>query len=94
MVREVGEEVGMNLNKSRLDNIGDAEGYACYSFQIGPADVANWEEVFKSRHARNYGELFHLGFLPLLDILHIPKNGNVTDTFRLLPQGLVLPPRY
>lgn len=94
VVREVGEEIGLKISKSRLDNIGDAKGYACYSFKIEPADVANWEEVFASRHARNYGELFHLGFLPLRDILHIPKDGNVTETFSLLPRGLVLPPRY
>ena len=94
VVREVAEEIGLKISKSRLQNIGDAKGYACYSFKIEPADVANWEEVFASRHARNYGELFHLGFLPLHDILRIPKDGNVTGTFRLLPQGLVLPPRY
>jgi 8-oxo-dGTP pyrophosphatase MutT (NUDIX family) len=92
VVREVGEEVGMKLSKTRLTDIGIANGYACFSFGIEPADVANWETVFESRHARNYGELFHLGFLPLLrDIRVIPKNGNVTGTFRLLPQGLVLP---
>jgi len=92
VVREVAEEVGIDLNKSRLTNMGDAEGYACFSFQIEPEDVPVWTDVIKQRSDRNYGELFHLGFLPLHTAIR--SGANVMDAFERLPEGLVLPPRY
>lgn len=95
VVREVAEEVGMNINKSLLNNIGNAEGYACYSFQIEPKDVPAWNRVIADRRERHYGELFHLGFLPLIsDIRVIPRNGAVIDAFGRMPQHLALPLDY
>ena len=93
VVREVAEEVGMNITKSLLNNIGNAEGYACFSFQIEPKDVPAWNRVIADRRERHYGELFHLGFIPLRTII---RSGavNVMDAFERLPQGLVLPPGY
>ena len=97
VVREVSEEVGITVNKSRLTNVGSADGYDCFSFQIDPGHVAEWEAVIARRHARNYGELFHLGFLPLREGLRgVPSSGRVTvtDVFERLPSGLILPPGY
>lgn len=93
VVREVAEEVGITLKKSRLTNMGVADGYACFSFQIQPDQVAEWDAVIADRSARHYGELFHLGFIPLRTIF---RSGavNVMDAFERLPQGLVLPPGY
>lgn len=97
VVREVSEEVGITVKKTRLINVGSADGYDCFSFQIDPGNVAEWEAVIARRHARNYGELFHLGFLPLRENLRgVPSSGRVTvtDVFEGLPAGLVLPPGY
>ena len=93
VVREVAEEVGITLKKSRLTNMRVADGYACFSFEIQPGQVHEWDAVIAQRRERHYGELFHLGFIPLRTII---RSGavNVMDAFERLPQGLVLPPGY
>ena len=92
-IREVAEEVGITLISGDMVNMGIAEGYACFSFEISPIHLAVWDDVIASRRDRNYGELFHLGFLPLREVLSDHPRV-VLDVFKRLPTGLVLPQGY
>jgi 8-oxo-dGTP pyrophosphatase MutT (NUDIX family) len=91
-IREVAEEVGMTLKRGDMVDMGIAEGYACFSFEIDPIHVAVWDDVITRRRERNYGELFHLGFLPLQEVLSDPRVAR--DVFKRLPTTLVLPQGY
>jgi hypothetical protein len=69
-IRELREELGMNIPKSDLHEL---PGGDCLNCQMFTCDIGekkrNFEEVIESRHARRYGELFEVSFKPLSAIM-------------------------
>ena len=70
-IRELREELGMNIPKSDLHELpgGDCLNCQMFTCDIGARQRRNFEEVIEARHARRYGELFEVSFKPLSAIM-------------------------
>lgn len=87
-LREVREEVGMNLPSGGLTPVGRTrqrrrnEGYDIFENEIKSSTperleriIKTFKDVIKSREARHYGEMYDLKFRPLHEIHEILSEG-------------------
>ena len=70
-IRELREELGMDIPGSDLRELPGGDCFNCQMFtcDIGARQRRNFEEVIEARHARRYGELFEVSFKPLSAIM-------------------------
>jgi hypothetical protein len=79
IVREVAEEVGLNMNKKTQDNIvehGICDKYLVFSIEIKAEDIKVFRQRIYERIAKKRGEMFDLGFEPLRGVLSDIKSFN------------------
>ena len=70
-VREVREELGMDIPGSDLSELPGGNCLNCQMFtcDIGARQRETFEKVIEKRHTRRYGELFKISFKPLSAIM-------------------------
>jgi hypothetical protein len=70
-VREVREELGMNIRESKLSELpgGNCSSCQMFTYNIKASESEDFEKVVQARHVRRYGELFQISFKPLSDIM-------------------------
>ncbi len=68
IVREINEEVGVDVNGSPLTDMGQADGYQCFSLNLhDPSQIDLWLHSMKSRFKERYGEVMDLGFVKVAE---------------------------
>jgi 8-oxo-dGTP pyrophosphatase MutT (NUDIX family) len=69
ILREVREEVGMNIPSEKLEFIGNCTKNDVFSLNIGIKNAKSFIDKIKDRSDRKSGEVFELQFRPLPEIL-------------------------
>ncbi len=69
--REVTEEIGIQINKSKLVLFGECGENSCFHFELKhpDRDIPIWIERIQNRKTRNYGEIFNLSFKKIDEVL-------------------------
>lgn len=70
-IREVREELGMDIKESHFRELPGGNCLSCQMFtcDVGAGERRNFEKVIEDRHKRRYGELFEVSFKPLTSIM-------------------------
>ena len=69
IIREVAEEIGMNIPKEELVDLGICDSYQVYSLDIKKSKYKFFIDRIKERNAVRSGEVFDLSFKPINLIL-------------------------
>lgn len=75
-IREVKEELDVDISKAPFNNLITADGYDIFRVKIDPKVASDLMTKFQNLEIRKYGELFDFNFVPLPHILD-PKNNYV-----------------
>ena len=84
-IREVREELGMNIRESKLRELPGGNCLSCQMFEynIEARESKDFEKVVEARHVRRYGELFEISFKPLSTIMADIDNYNAISACAL-----------
>jgi len=80
ILREVREEVGMNIPSEKLEFIGNCMKNDVFSLNIGIKNVEMFLNAIKERSDKKSGEVFDLLFRPLPDIVRTLSEYNIKSS--------------
>lgn len=93
-VREVREELGMNIRESKLSELpgGNCSSCQMFTYNIEARESEDFKKVVEARHVRRYGELFQISFKPLSDIMEDIGSYNSISSCALIRFNTIMNP--